>query len=363
MIIHNWKHFFVSFLFCIPFLCAHTQKKINPIYFIPYNDHGKWGWCDTLGNVVIQPEYKFCSFFKQYDNIWSSTVVLKNKSYPYVYQKGVLKMADIQMCYQNSELLKRDYWLVESKSRKQGIYDWKKQKLVLDTIINYLVEDKNNTNFLLYNKTNEGNYYIFNIKTKKSTETDIVDFYWSSETDKTYYRKSKLSSEWYLLSEDGHFSKTDDTFSLEYYGFAYGMEPETQSLIAKDNRGILSSIKLEEGKIAKRFIELNNQGYLIYEEVGKYGLMIYNYRKNILKPMYDSIDFDFKQNYFVLFNEGKQGVKLLGTIYPTIEPKYDKITLNKSIKVNWRWSFMVFEVELNGNKGYVGENGIEYFSR
>ncbi|MEO0728630.1 MAG: WG repeat-containing protein, partial [Bacteroidota bacterium] len=35
----------------------------HPHVLIPYNDHGEWGYCDTLGNIQIKPQYKSAYFF------------------------------------------------------------------------------------------------------------------------------------------------------------------------------------------------------------------------------------------------------------------------------------------------------------
>jgi hypothetical protein len=35
----------------------------NEVTLIPYNDRGKWGYCDTLGNLVYKPTFQEASFF------------------------------------------------------------------------------------------------------------------------------------------------------------------------------------------------------------------------------------------------------------------------------------------------------------
>lgn len=54
-------------LICILFLGifngSFAQSVYNPGLLIPYNDRGKWGWSDTVGNILIKPEYSSTQFF------------------------------------------------------------------------------------------------------------------------------------------------------------------------------------------------------------------------------------------------------------------------------------------------------------
>jgi hypothetical protein len=54
-----------------------------PMFYVPFNDRGKWGFSDTLGNMVIAPVFDDVDrFFKQADRggvVISATVTCKGK--------------------------------------------------------------------------------------------------------------------------------------------------------------------------------------------------------------------------------------------------------------------------------------------
>jgi len=351
----------IAFVGCIS-ICSFAQNNYNPKFLIPYNDQGKWGWSDTVGTIAILPEFKSCSLFDRIDNYWVSEVVKKKTKYQYVFDKGILPISNCKIDYQYPHLTDQDYWIIKTKTNRKGIYDWNKKKFVLDTIAESFVLDNNNLGLILYKTAKSKNYFVYNFQSKVSIESSMIDYYWSSETKKTYFRMSEASKDWYDLKPDGNFQHSDDIFSeyyLSYDPFSEIDAPDEQ--IARNNTSIPPNLKLTDGYSAHSFIEIDQVGYLIFKKEGKFGLMVYSNRKIILEPIFDSIEFDFKNNFFILTNGKKTGIKLVNTIYPTILPKYDSIALVKAIQVNWSWSFMLFEATLNGNKMYVGENGVEYF--
>jgi len=83
--------------------------------------------------------------------------------------------------------------------------------------------------------------------------------------------------------------------------------------------------------------------------------------KVILPVIYDNIEFLKNGTQAKLELDGKVGRKLFLSHYPTLEPKYKELRNARSLRVTKRWSFALFTVIIDGQKGYIGENGVEYF--
>lgn len=345
---------------------AFAQTDLSPKYYIPYFDHGKWGWCDTLGKVVVQPEFASCSFFESKGKYWVSDVTKENRNYEYVLGKGMLPVANCGLDFwQYTQLTDKNWWIVRTTSRKYGIYDWGKQRFVLDTIAKSIVMDETYLSFLCYKKENATKFSVFNLKTQKSTESEMTDDYWSGETQKTYFRKS-YNDKWHELSPKGAFVETMDDVEEVYFamdGDDYAIEQMDSERALEYQVVSPSTVRLTNGGIPYSTTRINRVDYAVFKKDGKFGLINLSNNSVVLENTYDFIDINYSNGYFFLIKDGKMGLKMMGTIYPAIEPKYDMISEYNSLRVNSRWSFVLYEVLLDGNKMYVGENGVEYFKR
>lgn len=346
---------------------AFAQTDLSPKYYIPYFDHGKWGWCDTLGKVVVQPEFASCSFFESKGKYWVSDVTKENRNYEYVLGKGMLPVANCGLDHwQYVQLTDKNWWILRTKSHKLGIYDWGKQRFVLDTIARSIVVNETNLGFLCYKKENATTFSVFNLKTQKSTQSDMTDDYFSVETSKTYFRKS-YDDKWHELSPKGAFVPTMDNVEEVYFAMDgdgdYAIEQIDSERTFEYQVVSPSTLNLGNGRIPYSTTRIRKVDYVVFKQDGKFGLMNLSNKSIVLENVYDFIDIDYKNKHFLLIKDGKMGLKLLGTVYSTIEPNYDFITEYRSIRISSRWSFVLFEVTLDGNKMYVGENGVEYFKR
>ena len=99
----------------------------------------------------------------------------------------------------------------------------------------------------------------------------------------------------------------------------------------------------------------------IIEEKGKYGII--NEFDDVIVPVeYDSYSYLLKNAIITLQKGSKKGAFIINTIYKPIKPKYRDISIEKQLKISDNWGFLILAIEdEKGNKGYVGENGIEYF--
>ena len=104
----------------------------------------------------------------------------------------------------------------------------------------------------------------------------------------------------------------------------------------------------------------NNVLFLV-KKGEKYGLLRRD-GKEILPVDYDKIEpYQYQNNILSIEKKRLKGIKILNTPYPEIPAKYETIQSIRRISVNAGWSFMVFQVTWEGNTGFVGENGVEYF--
>ncbi|MFY7965473.1 MAG: WG repeat-containing protein [Chitinophagaceae bacterium] len=62
----------------------------NPRFLIPYRDGAKWGFCDTLGKVIIQPKFNGVSFFEfnQQTKNPVAKVIINDSSFMYIDSNG-----------------------------------------------------------------------------------------------------------------------------------------------------------------------------------------------------------------------------------------------------------------------------------
>lgn len=327
---------------------------------IPYNISGKWGWCDTLGKITLKPLYENCTFFNKNGNFWVSSVEKKGVKYKYIYGKGILPLPNCEITAQYSHLLEKNCWMIKTDSGRKGIYDWKRKRFVLDTIAQTILVDTNLPHLIVYCTYELGDFKVLNLQTKKTTISNVIHYIVNSENSKTYFKMPNKRFEYYELHSDGSFYKSDDTINENEYFYTM---PETQSFInsSKSTIHLLSDLPIDKGYLACVFIEKDYNSYIIVKKENVFGLMDNKNKVMLLEPIYDTIEFNNDNNFFLLNKDNRLGIKVLNTIYPTILPKYDNINFYKSLQINQKWVFNIFEVQENGSRGFVGENGIEYF--
>ncbi len=99
---------------------------------------------------------------------------------------------------------------------------------------------------------------------------------------------------------------------------------------------------------------------IIASKDGQMGMV--NENGEVILPFaYDRIRFTASATSAFLEKDGKFGYKILFTHHPVIEARYESIVLDRQLPVSNNWRFALFLVEVNGQKGYVGEIAVEYF--
>lgn len=365
------------FLLCTTLLILgyslYAQQYEAPL-LIPYNDHGEWGFCDTLGNIQIDPAYEKATFFFPFslakERIAVSRVQTKDGR-NLLQTKGEL-LFPAQLDYHgsiNSTIAPNTLFILKRKD-KYGIYEQDKGWLirpVYDTLAHRFSFSK----WFLFKRDKADTYDRFSADNHSMEATDIVDvgiyFHKYNVVEVVTKRDSsryEIRDDKLVLIDPEEFSQYEDMGDTmleevpdDDYGNVYrwqGAKPTAEelgvdrTLVFKDYSGLGFGDKYGFTKI------------IIAEKAGQTGVLTEK-GEELLPFAYDQIRMVEGNTQLELKKDGKIGRKILFTHHPMIAPKYDKLRLVKQLRVTPRWSFAIFGVSLNGQKGFVGENAVEYF--
>ena len=129
---------------------------------------------------------------------------------------------------------------------------------------------------------------------------------------------------------------------------------DSKNYVSKElKNGIILSLECRQN-------EYNYKQIKILHKDGKFGCLNQN-DSVILPAIYDRLVIKEQFKYIETTLGTKHGIKLLFTHYPTIEALYDEIHLFTHLKVNEKWSFILYYTRKGNQSGFVGENGIEYY--
>lgn len=359
-----------------------AQQQYSPEFLIPYNDNGKWGWSDTLGNLKVGGDFKEVHFFYeryQHPNEFEAYITTEAGENRYAFQKGLLvplKYNVIKDLYQ--EPTSKNRWIViQDVSKKIGLYDGQNQKLIVDTKWEkYYYEDQWKTE-IYFSGTGEKTYWGYNFKTKKYYKTQIDSSFHMSfitlvdgkkytdyetvfhQTNGRYTRfingtqKELTKEEMKNLGQrfNNSFSApgndSDNPFTNGAGKFDATMADRTTGIVYE-----IDYSRYQNSPFKKLIVKSQNSKVGIVTETGD----------TILPFVYDKIYAKNSNLEFHTYQNGKIGLKLLYSIYPVIEPKYERLERSHhNLPVNSNWIFQFYEVRINGKSGLIGENGVEYF--
>ena len=293
-------------------------------YFIVYEDE-KYGVIDTKGKIVVEPKYEMIiipnpskDVFVCYTNYNSQeeykTEIINSKNekiltkYEHV-EPIIFKDATTEVPYEKSVLMYKE-------NNKYGIIDFTGKKItnaIYDSIESLLYKE----GCLLVKKENK--YGVINIKGKQMVETK----YDSITADGYYDENTKYQNAGFIVG-----NKTTD-------GYKYGYINSNGSQILKE----------EYNEIA-RVTEIEDKVYILALKNGQAG--IYNSKKQVLKHIYEEIEYNKENELFIVQKSSKQGVyNKEGK--EILEPDYDNIIIsNKSIYAEKEQEKYYFDE--NGNK-------------
>lgn len=406
-------------------ISAQEMSYTNSL-LVPYFDHGKWGYSDTLGQMLIQPQYESATFFRSHHRSTqqpSARVSLKG-------QYGIINEADEAivpfqydtLIYANNLLTLPDSFnlFLARKKRKMYLVDDRGNQYLskMDTLISTFYCSKT----VLGRKN--GTYRLYTHLGKRFVEQSFIRLF-SSEDLNFYPDDGDISlilmtadSVFHVIGQELKQYSAKEVFKTaapaayfwdpSHPGTAQGvrkLSPRMQRLKTElqldsiDRKGVFYDGSRDKVifqrvvKAGKRLLLdmkheslldlevddvtaiLDYSGYSGIKE--KYGFQyLFVAHKNgktgiltetgeiYLPFMYDSIH---TQNYdfdHLVYPKlnGKYGIKLLFSPYEMIPHRYEAVAKGISLDVSRSWSFAVFRVTYKGKTLFVGENGVEYFS-
>ena len=379
----NHFFFFLTFFFFLPSGTAQNafesrDKTASELFLVPYNDNDKWGWCDTLGNIVLKPKYAETGFFfKQYDTYIAEVKTEYGQNL--VNNKGKLLFSKTYHIEKKWNLrvdkTHKGYYIICSEKRKKGFYDPDMDEYIIpvqyDSIVVVQGWGRPSEKPLVFAKKSNEPFIQLNLKKTEIVKTDFseINIYRGNDYRPIVVAKTLNSEfveirqdpvmltkeEYKLLMEEVHRPTFSQGFSvivdLEEEDFNYifhgkgGRDPEKLEVFD------YSGYKNKYG-FSKLFVVRKDSLLGVVSDLNKI----------VIPVEYDKLIFDLDKTEVTLYKNGKLGKKLLFTSYPRIETKYDEISRFKNLRVSGNWFFQVFKIKLNGQTGYVGENGVEYFN-
>lgn len=356
---------------------------------IPYREKKTWGFCDTLGKVIVKP-YLDTIHEVRYDYFFNKAAFLvqkgKNKfvvnennqlvvpvlnkydsiklkpfdvRYIEVYKKGKLgivrELDEKVPCLFDEVVVAANASYYVYLGKKCGLLNEKK-KLVIpiqyDEIVPIGEEMIKQKTFFAWEATQNDKVQKFFDNVKMETGQDMV-----------VGIKEMVGSTYFSDLEINEIQKSlIDKYVIVDINKYEGIAIVGQS---KDKLGVYSLAKKElliEPKYEFVALEGDDSNSLLFKVKlnSKWGVLKEN-NQVYLPIKYDSILFDSKLNLFLIEQEGKVGFKIKNTIYPTVEPKYIKVIDKQNFQVNDSWNFSLIQVQTTEGFGFVGENGVEYF--
>lgn len=413
------------FLFALLYLCyqgAIAQGRYQERLMVPYNLKGKWGYSDTLGNILISPKYDSVARFREH---------ISTGPIAFVYRRGKLGAISkggrrvIPPKFDTIGYLKPSYdlsyfWL--KKDGKEFVYSIDGKKLATADKIYF-----SRYSYPVIGLSNKGHSILLNLETQEKTSRGQYPFKMSNDMGIRFKHGDKyLNNSITLQAPDGslEFITTDTTFyfsprELEAFErkrpiskrswprksrlFRYRHEieklKEQYRLDSVNERKSISSL----GKLALTYLYGYRDGVVVIIDVFKKEEVqfevdhihdIYEYwfqgsiyaedpelrvlflvekddkfgilrrdGKIIVPIEYDSLEMenDRWRRFLFLEKDGKYGLKYMWEKDMIVKPQYDSIEYGPKIATRPRCVLFLFKVEKEGQYGFIGMDGIEYF--
>lgn len=409
--------FFLIFCFCIlstsSTLLAQVGQRTGEI-LIPFRQKNHWGFCDTLGRIVIQPYYDSAGFFSgdRYKNPDELALVSKDGRQGAIDKEGNVI---IDLAYDAIKIDDKNKFCLLELEGKKSISSLKGQIIIppnysylaYDALANGFIAGRNgkmslrdlegrvlapmiydtiftveriaSSQNLVVGMIEEKKYRIFRngkreiIDPQKEPRNNIYllpDGLWEEPENEEWLTERALSIKQNLaLSDidvetykvDGYFIvRKDQKVGLIRHDQARTIPIEYDSIL-----DVYCSDSIYEGEGGNYWNQclIKKEGVCMdlfwVEKNGKFGIIDHN-NEIVLPLIYDGfkghrltqpiLDHKLGKIYF----DGKSAKIKFECIYEALD--YDRwITLHGS------WIFSIYKVKKDGKWGYLGENGIEFF--
>ena len=352
------------FLFLSTMFWTSLYAQYDPKLLIPYCNKGKWGWSDTLGNIKIKPKFERADFFdKHFNDLYLSQIEFDSGKVSYIKLDGKLLFSKKYKAFPRSPWSETDY-LILTKKNKLGVYSIKRHKLVLPVKYDEVIYDKfGKMDTIFFKQFNEITYKQYNGEETINTDFKKIEYF--KDAIGEYFLFENLKGESGILSsnENRFFNEGElEEFKIQRENeIENSIPPPPPMFDDSEPAGVSDKETLKFRKLYKNSV-YRFKILKIVNENGRKGV-VNEYDEIILPSIYDEVKFSYSGDYAILKKDGKYGIKIFFTHYPTIEPQYDSIIKSRNIPVTNTWRFGIMEVKIGDFKGFVGENGVEYFKR
>lgn len=294
----------------------------NSRYLIPYRENNLWGFSDTLGNIRIKPVYDKTNFFYFIDMGYYAPVYKENKK-SFINDTGKLVFP-----FSDSLVQLNDEYYTARENNKFGVYHLR-YKLIVPFVYDTFMYVKD------YPRYKQGDDYVQIPKHYR-----II-----GRKDKKYYLIT------YLNNNTEEIGKPEPATA-----------PKKPAAINGDNSFLVAVDPARDRPVTTVSVaELFPQSRIsVLKQNKKMGIV--NEKKIVLVPcIYDSISI-INDNLLITLKKKKYGAVFFNSVYKGISNKYDKLEYATSLGVTNQWYFLIFRAVKNNKTGYVGENGVEYFT-
>lgn len=378
----------ISCFLYILILQGKAQKANENKILVPYRVKNLWGFSDTLGNIKISPCYTDVKDFTiDYNNNFSSCYLVKNNKKYYIVdnKKNVLipetnPYDSISLNHEHPNY----FWVY--KNGKVGLFY--KNKEIIACLYDW-VKPTINESYRVSNKKLQG---LINSEGKQiiplqyldimplwnDDDTTIKEFVWRA---KGLLIEDKFYDKWVEppYKSDFSFIKTEvkeaEKISFENVISRLEKKYDTVKQFFWNKNYALVSLNKKRGIVSLETEEevlkpIYNDAQYFATDYGKdvykvklnemYGLLKEG-NKIILPIAFEKIEYNSTNKVYLIESNNKQGCIVFNTIYPYIKPKYLSIKKFENITINESWQFGIFEVKTESGKGYIGENGVDFF--
>lgn len=308
----NHKFFLVAAFISLSVNVVFSQFY-NCRYLIPYRENNRWGFADTLGNIRVKPDYDKVNFFRLIGNGYYAAVTKDNK-HSFINDTGKLVLP-----FSDSLVTLADEYYYARENNKYGVYHIR-HKLLVPFVYDTFMTVKD------YPQYRREYYGVIGRK------------------DNKYYIVNYVHNTAQEITRPEPVSKTT----------TIPLQEEPNATVAIIAHPVSSEVSISADQLfPKNRVSVSKQE-------GKTGVV--NEKSEMIVPYtYDSIII-INTHLFITLKDRKYGAVILNSAYKAIPNKYEKLEYESALPVTNNWSFLLFRVVKNNKKGFVGENGTEYFT-
>ncbi len=357
---------------------------------IPYNDNGKWGYCDVLRKVYVQPAYDSAGLMEQlYVNARVMYVarVIKDKKIGVINHEGTEILKPI---YDKIQFGIGDLQIIFTLNNKQGVFDIKKQKIIVSNTYQSIREiirnhyllvqngkvgianengdlvipvDFTQINYLNYTKNGTLLWRVINDNETKIIETNALK---DENEGAEIYTKAEDAGMYGLMDAKLVQKKVDSLLKIYDYVDNYNGASNGYVVTKKGKQGFVNLISNKtlapkyEGlqKITEHTLHGEARYILQFREANQYGLVFDN-GNQIIPAVCSQIKFNSGpviqliqgDNYGFYFIKNNQHIlpkyALYNNSYPVLIPSSNFYIVPVQYPITKQWF-------------YIGENGLEF---